>query len=413
MERRSFLQSAVLGSASASMLTASPLATSVPSKMKITRVRVYSPPKVNPTPNQSNLVVTIETDGGITGVGEGGISKDLVDNCAIFLIGQNPFEIDHLWQFMYRGYFYPAGREKLHALGALDMALWDIKGKALGVPVYELLGGLARKYIECYHTAGEVPGASREMSIKERAQATIEAGFRAYRTGPQDVPRGAPYNTHEIVLKTYENCVQIREGVGKYGDWAIDFHTRFDFSDAVRLAKLLEPLAPYFCEDPLRSDTLDNYSSLRQQTSVPIAAGEQWGNRWDYNKLVENQYLDYLRVTLPNVGGITEYMKIANMAETHTVGLIPHFTGPISTVALIHCAGTFTGPVLFEWAGTNYEVEHLGQWAEFKNGKWWFNERPGLGVEFDPSKCRLIGETTEAIVGRPEYYRPDGSFTEW
>jgi len=281
------------------------------------------------------------------------------------------------------------------------------------VPVYQLLGGLSRNHIECYHTAGEVPGITRDMPLKERAQATIAAGFRAFRTSTAELGRGVPYNTHEAVTKTYDECVQIREGVGKYGDWAIDFHTRLDFADAVRLAKLLEPLAPYFCEDPLRSDTLDNYPSLRQQTSVPIAAGEQWGNRWDFNKLVENQYIDYLRVTLPNVGGITEYMKIAAIAETHTVGLIPHFTGPISTVALIHCTGTFSGPVLMEWAGSDYEASHLPQWGEFKNGKWWFNERPGLGVDFDPSKCRLIGETTEAIANRPEFYRPDGSFTEW
>src|SRR3954469_18937206 len=113
-------------------------------KLKIRRVRFYQPQRANPTFNQSNRIVTVETDAGITGIGEGG-SKDMMEQCAPMLIGEDPSRIDHLWQFMYRGWFYPPGREKLHALGALDMALWDIKGKALGVPVYELLGGLARQ----------------------------------------------------------------------------------------------------------------------------------------------------------------------------------------------------------------------------------------------------------------------------
>ena len=128
---------------------------------------------------------------------------------------------------------------------------------------------------------------------------------------------------------------------------------------------------------------------------------------------MENELIDYVRVTLPNVGGITEYLKIGALCETHFVGLIPHFTGPISTAALIHCAAAFSGPVLFEYAGSNYAAAYLPQWADFKNGKWWFNERPGLGVEFDPSQCRQVAEITSGVTGRPEYYRPDGSFTNW
>ena len=410
MKRRSFLQSAVAGGVGANILnTATPAAGSV-AKMKITRVRAYMPPAFNPLGSQSNMVVTVETDAGITGIGEGGW-KELIENCARFLIGQNPMDTDRLWQLMYRGDFYPAGREKLHALGALDMALWDLKGKVLGVPVYHLLGGQSRKYIECYHTYGAIP---ENLSLKERARATIAAGFRAFRTGPGDLEQGDTYNTHERIPVIYEDCVQIREGVGKAGDWAIDFHTRFDLSDAIRLAALLEPLAPYFVEDPLRADAVEVYSAFRAHVKLPITAGEQWGCRWDFNKLVENQLIDYVRVTLPNVGGITEYTKIAALCETHFVGLIPHFTGPISTTALIHCAASFSGPVLFEYSAAERASEYLPQWADFKNGKWWFNERPGLGIEFDASKCRQVAEVTEPIGNRrPEYYRPDGSFTQW
>src|SRR5205823_7270175 len=140
---------------------------------------------------------------GITGIGEGG-SHDTVAECAGMLIGDDPSKIDYLWQLVYRGHFYPAGREKLHALGALDMALWDIKGKALGVPVYELLGGLARNHVECYSTAFPSKG-----TVRDTARACIQAGFRAYRSSVVDAPEGHAFQSHEIVRRTFEHCAEI------------------------------------------------------------------------------------------------------------------------------------------------------------------------------------------------------------
>ena len=125
-------------------------------------------------------------------------------------------------------------------------------------------------------------------------------------------------------------CQQVREGVGEGGDWAIDFHTRLDLPDAVRLCGLIEPLRPLFVEDPIRSENPEVYRTLRPMVRTPLAVGEHFGDRWDWNLLVENQLFDYSRVTLPNSGGITEYMKHAALCETHYVGLIPHFTGPVA-----------------------------------------------------------------------------------
>src|SRR5260370_18023692 len=262
------------------------------------------------------------------------------------IIGEDPSRIEYLWQMMYRGYFYPAGREKLDALGAIDLALWDIKGKALGVPVYDLLGGLSRDHVECYST-----GFPQRGSLKETARACVEAGFRAFRHATADPPPGQAFNSHQAVRKTYEDCVQIRDGVGKDSDWALDYHTRLDFPDAVRLSTLIEPLDPYFAEDLIRSENPDVYRELRKQVKVPIAVGEQFGSKWDVNKLVEEQLIDYTRVTFPNVGGITEYMKIAALCETHYAALLPHFTGPLSEAALVHACGVFSGPVLMEMLG--------------------------------------------------------------
>jgi L-alanine-DL-glutamate epimerase-like enolase superfamily enzyme len=412
VHRRTFFRS--LAAASVAGVATPTRAVAALSKNKITRVRVYAPPEPNPLFNQSDLVITIETEGGITGIGEGG-SKDTLEQCAGRLIGQDPQYIERLWQDMSRSFFYPPGREKEDALGALDLALWDIRGKTLGLPVHALLGGMVRNYCECYNTAGAIPGFRNDMSIKERAQLTIAAGYRAFRMGAADSPANTTYNTHERVNQLYEDCAQAREGVGKNGDWCVDFHQRFDLPDAVRGCNLIEPLAPYFVEDPVRTEAfLEDIPRLRRMAKVPIAAGEEWGNRWDFNKLVENHDIDYVRATLPNVGGITEMMKIAAICETHFVGIIPHFTGPISTAALVNSLGTFSGPVLMEYNFQGRTLPHLPVCLDFKNGKLYPNDRPGLGVEVDFKPLHQIAEITERVTKRAQtYFRPDGSITNW
>jgi len=407
MRRRSFLQVAGLGSA-AGWVGAAPIAKAAPASMKITRVRFYVNPESGPTFNQSAHMVTVETDQGITGVGEGG-DRETVEQCASMLIGEDPFRTDRLWQMMFRGYFYPAGREKLHALGALDLALWDIKGKALGVPVSDLLGGASRNYVECYST-----GFPSRGSLKETARACVDAGFRAFRYATADPPAGQPFNSHQMVDKTYQDCVEIREAIGKDHDWALDYHTRLDFPDAVRLSTLIEPLEPYFAEDLVRSENPEVYRQLRQQVKVPIAVGEQFGSKWDANALIEQHLIDYARVTIPNVGGITEYMKIQSLAETHYVGLVPHFTGPVAEAALVHACSAFSGPVLMEMLGDGtHKFPHLPECYDFRDGKLWPNRRPGLGVTLDTGPLKLAAEITERKRPIPMLARPDGSITNW
>lgn len=405
LNRRNFARLALSMTGSMAVMTERAFA-SLP-KIKITRIRCFRPPHPNPTVNQSDQIVTVETDAGITGIGEGG-TRDSVEQCAGMLIGEDPLRIEHLWQYLYRGYFYPPGREKLHAVGALDLALWDIKGKALGVPVYELLGGLTRNHIECYST-----GFPRKGSIGETARACVESGFRAFRMAVGDTQHEV-FDAHHSVGETAALCREVREAIGKDKDWAIDFHTRLDLSDAVELATQIEPLSPYFVEDPLRSENLDIYKDLRRRVRVPIAVGEQFGSRWDINELIERHLIDYSRVTLPNAGGITEFMKIATLCETHNVGMIPHFTGPIAVSALVHTLGAFSGPVLMEIGGAGPQpAAHLPLSFDFHAGRLWPNSRPGLGVEFDPKRAEQIAEITERHAPIPTFHRPDGSLTNW
>ena len=411
MNRRSFVRS--FAAAPGLGLAALPQAQAAIPKMKINRVRAYSPPNLNPLFNQSDMVVTVETDAGITGIGEGG-AKDTLEQCAGRLIGQDPRYIERLWQDMSRSFFYPPGREKMHALGALDLALWDIKGKALGLPVHAILGGMVRNYSECYNTAGSIPGIRPGMGIKERAQLTVAAGYRAFRMGAADTRGTSTFNTRERLNQLHEDCAQAREGVGKNGDFCIDFHQRFDLAEAMRGCELITDLAPFFVEDPVRAEAFaEDLPILRRTVKVPIAAGEEWGNRWDFNKLVEAHDIDFVRATLPNVGGITEMCKVGAICETHFVGIVPHFTGPIATAALVNCLGTFSGPVLMEYNFQGRTLPHLPVCLDFKDGKLYANDRPGLGVELDLKQLKLVTEVTEPITNRQLYYRPDGSITNW
>jgi galactonate dehydratase len=406
MERREFLKSTLAGACGVS--TAVSRAESVPSGMKITRVRVYNPTDTSGTSgwlNHSAIIVTVETDAGITGIGQGG-TRDMIQDCAGAIIGQDPLRTEYLWQRMYRGTFYPPGREKIHALGALDCALWDIKGKFLRTPLYQLFGGRARNYIECYQSLGTL----ELKNAKSEARKVMEKGFRAVRFHGIN-PEGGIFDSRKAVDLTAAICSELREGVGRDGGFILDAHTRFDLSDALRLCKLIEPLNPLFVEDPVRAITdTGSLKILRGQVSVPLAAGEQFGDRWDGTQpLVEQNIIDYLRVAIPNVGGITEYIKIAALCETHYVGLVPHFTAPIATAAVVHAITAYSGLVMNEVL-TSSLPPYLKEGYDFKDGRIYPNDRPGLGVEFNTGKINLIDEITQPrdVSG---YSRPDGSFT--
>ena len=430
MFRRSFLKS--LAAAPAAVLAGPLRLDAALPKAKVTKVSIYEPPNVNRLFNQSNMVVTVETDIGITGIGEGG-SRDTLEQCAGNLVGQDPFHIERLWQEMYVGWFYPPGREKMHAVGAMDLALWDIKGKALKLPIHQILGGSVRNYVECYATgnvrpAGEPapeggrggrgggggqPAGDPFDYIRRSAEATMAAGYRCYRMDASvggAIPDNV-FNQRERVHLVAEACKAARQGVGPKGDFNIDFHQKFDYIDALRCCKLIEEYEPYYVEDPVRDEHfLEDIPRLRKMTTCPLAPGEEWGARWDFNRLVENHDIDFVRVPLPNVGGITEMMKVAALCETHGVGIAPHFTGPISTAAQANCLSTFSGPVIFE---CNYRpLPYLPECLDFKNGKAYTNERPGLGVTLDVKQVKLISEVTQ--TGRRQFYtRPDGSVQHW
>jgi L-alanine-DL-glutamate epimerase-like enolase superfamily enzyme len=389
--------------------------------------------------NQSGLLVTVETDIGITGIGEGG-SPDLIRDLSGSVIGKNPFEIERLWHHMYMDTFYPPGREKIHGQGAIDLALWDIKGKALQLPLYDLLHGRIRNYVECYATTfrpagpaptgrgagaptqaqgggrglGEAGIANAGTALRERARAAMEAGYRVFRVDASiggAIPDNV-FNTHERVRLVAAACKEIRDGVGK-GDWMIDFHQKFDFADALRCCRLIEDYEPYLVEDPVRDEqALEEIPKLRQMTTCPLAHGEEWGQRWDFHRLIYNKDIDYIRATLPNVGGVTEMAKVMALCETSAVGIVPHFTGPVATATLVHVMSSFSGPALMEYNYGERPPAYLPEFLTFKDGKLYPNERPGNGVTVDFKALTEIGNFDQPRNSNV-YSRPDGSLTHW
>jgi galactonate dehydratase len=417
----------------------------------ITKIRVSYPLNYNANGpqafSQSNMVVLVDTDAGITGIGQGG-SPDTIRNVARSVIGKNAFDTEMIWQAVFMDGFYSPGKERLHALGAIDLALWDIKGKALNVPLYQLFGGQAREHIELYATSGlpqglVPPAEATAMGLKERAAATMAAGYRVYRvdsgilpstgragagaTGRGDTPgasaAGAPaggrgrggsmFDSRSRIRLIIQAVEQIRDGVGADGNWMIDLHQKFDFHEAVEVCRLMEPYRPFCVEDPVREEQFrTQIPKLRLLTTVPLAPGEEWGTRAEFSPLVEQRDIDFARASLPNVGGITEMLKIMAVCDTHKVGIVPHFTGPIATAGHMHTMMAFPGQVLMEYNQGDRPVPYMPEFLECRNGKVWPNDRPGLGVSVDEKQLTFIEAMTEAAPG-VTHRRPDGSLTHW
>ena len=423
---------------------------------KVTRIRVFYPqnydrngPQAFP---QSNMVVLVDTDAGITGIGQGG-SPDTVRNVARSVIGRNAFDTEMIWQGAYMDGFYAPGKERLHALGAIDLALWDIKGKALNVPLYQLFGGKAREHIELYATSGlpiglVPPAEAASMGLKERAAATMAAGYRVYRVDSGILPStgrsggaapsggaagrgagtpesagpggrggggrgGSLFDSRSRIPLIIKAVEQIRDGVGADGNWMIDLHQKFDFHEAVEVCRLMEPYRPFCVEDPVREEQFrTQIPKLRLLTTVPLAPGEEWGTLAEFSPLVEQRDIDFARASLPNVGGITEMLKIMAVCNTHRVGIVPHFTGPIATAAHMHTMMAFPGQVLMEYNQGERPVPYLPEFLECRNGKVWPNDRPGLGISVDEKQLTFVEEMKEGVPGVTQR-RLDGSLTHW
>lgn len=377
--------------------------------MKITDVTVYLAKDW-----RTYLYVVVDTDEGIYGVGEAGITgRELAVAGALehfkpLLIGQDPFRTEHIWQLLFRGGFFPAQRILTAAISAIDIALWDIKGKALGVPVYELLGGKVRDKVACYN---HCIGATVEALV-ESCRKSVDEGWKFLRWGLGHHPGNIfePRPAVDLAIREFE---AVRTAVGNEIELCLDVHTRLNLRDALRLCREVEPFRPYFVEDPLRAENPDSFKQLRSRTAVPLAAGEQFSSKWEFRQLIEEEWIDFARLDVCICGGITEAKKIAGWCETHYIDLAVHNPlGPVSAAAALHLnlsCPNFGVQELPQRPGASMPDAISGQ-PVWEAGYLLPLDKPGLGIEIDREAIqRYPFEITEL----PHLQREDGSVTNW
>ena len=383
-------------------------------QLKITEIKTYAV-RVG---IRNQFLLKVETDQGIFGWGESGLTgrekavAGAIEHYREFLIGRNAMQIGRIWQELYRSQYFEGGRVLQAAISAIDIALHDIKGKALGVPVYQLLGGKQREIIPSFASTGDSAG---EGAI-ERAKELQAMGFDAIRFFPigQDSPE--IFEPRQSIAATARILNKAREELGSEVVLGIDYHHRLSVAEAASFCNKLDKGVLDFLEEPIRDETPEAYESLRTMTDIPFAIGEEFASKWQFLPYIERGIHQFNRLDVCNVGGLTEAMKIAGWSEAHYVDLMPHNPlGPVCTAATIHFAAAVPN---FAWLETRSPEKALG----FDNSDFFpvqpqltgavypVSDAPGLGVEVNED---LLSRQSFAFWEAPHLRRTDGSVTNW
>lgn len=381
--------------------------------MKISRVETFLvPPRW--------LFVRIETDDGVVGWGEASLEghsdavRTVVDQFAEHLIGSDPSRIEDHWQVLTKGGFYRGGPVLASAVSGVDQALWDIKGRALGVPVHDLLGGAVRDRIRMYGwIGGDTPSG-----IMDAIEAQIAVGLTAVKMNASGVM--GPLGTTAEIDDVIQRVAVARDVLGPNRDVAVDFHGRFTLANARRIAPLLEPFRPFFLEEPVVPENSHLIAQLVQGTSVPIATGERLYSRQEFLPVLQAG-IAVAQPDLSHAGGISEVRRIAALAEVYDVQLAPHC--PLGPLALAAC-------LQVGFATPNYLIQeqsigiHYNQGAEvldyvmdktplmFVDGSVERLTGPGLGIDIDEAAVRAADARGHAWRS-PVWRHPDGGLAEW
>jgi galactonate dehydratase len=366
------------------------------------------------------LFLCIATDEGINGWGEhvvegrAGTVRTAVEELADLLVGEDPLRIEYHWQALTKAGFYRGGPILSSAVAGIDQALWDIAGKAYGVPVHQLLGGPVRDRARAYAWIG----GDNPAELANQAREQVEAGFTAVKMNGSGRP--LPLDTPAQLDATVDRVAAVREVLGHGRDIAVDFHGRMSTAMSRRLLPLLGPYRPMFVEEPVLPEYARDLRSVVESTSIPLATGERLYSRWDFRDVLSTG----LAVAQPDVshaGGISEVRRIAAMAETYDVAMAPHCPlGPIALAASLQLA----------FAVPNFLIQEQSNGIHYHRGNELFDylvdpdplraidgyiprlTRPGLGVDIDGHAVRRAAEIGHRWRN-PVWHHPDGSFAEW
>lgn len=384
--------------------------------LKITEVKT-----IVTCPGRNYVLVKIVTDEGIYGVGDAtlngrelAVAEALREHIGPWLIGKNSDNIEDIWQEIFRGTYWRGGPVLMTALSAVDMALWDLKGKRAGLPVYSLLGGRARNKVRVYM---HVHGGNFE-EVLEKCRRLLREGCSALRVSVnvQDLPKGV-WEPRSYLTVLPRLMAYLRENLGEKVDLLHDVHERLSPGQACQLARTLEPYKLFFLEDPVRPEHKESLRLIRQHTSTLLAAGEHYFTKWDCLPLIAEQLIDFIRVDLCHVGGITEGRKIAVLAEPYYVKTAFHGPSDISPVG--HAAN-----VHLDTATPNFGIQEyvkletvLPQTKEVFKGGPVYNagyvtvpEKPGLGVDIDEEAAERFPYRRRYL---PALRHTDGSVADW
>lgn len=391
--------------------------------MKVADIRTH----LVQIPGRLFHLVIVETEDGTIGLGESGLQRrPLAVNGAIahladWLIGQDAMRIEHLWQRMWRSGYYPASGSEASAVSAIDIALWDIRAKTFGVPLYQLLGGRVRDFVECFYEPGRAPGVqlSSEQAnavhggppeaAAAAAQALASAGHRFCRIGPGNP---SPFDARTSADRFVEQVAAVRKAVPEI-EIMLDLHTRFDPAQAKRLLLRLEPYDLFCVEDPLRSESVRAYEALRHATRVPLALGEQWYGKWRFAEALNAGILDFARPDVCLVGGVTEVRKVAAMCEAEMVPLLLHNPlGPVCTAVSVNLCMSLenAGPqeVGFPFSEMPQDLFDISLTVDGSSMD--VSDTPGHGVVLREENAKNYpGVPTEP----PYLVRIDGSYTNY
>jgi galactonate dehydratase len=352
------------------------------------------------------LFLKIHTNAGITGLGEP-ILEGRAKTCAEavkeiepYLLGKDPRQVAHHWQAIYRHAFYRGGPILTSALSGIDIALWDIKGKALGVPIYELFGGPTRQRVRVYAHAGS----------PERIKAAKAKGFTAFKTGPAKHRPARYVETPAEVRYAADRFAELRKAGGDDVDIAIDFHGAISPALAKVLIKALEPYQPMFIEEPCQAQNHDIMAEIARGTHLPIATGERVFTKWGFREVLEKKAATILQPDLCHAGGITECRLIAGMAEAYYAAIAPHCPlGPIALAAGVQLAASI--PNFLAQEQVTLGEGYLKQPFTVRKGYLDLPTGPGLGIELD--EHALADKIDHDWKNRAEYDADDGSVVDW
>ncbi len=382
--------------------------------MKVTNIELF---KVAPR----WLFLKISTDAGICGWGEPVIEGKAdtvaaaVKDLSFLVLGRNPFAIEDIFQTLYRGGFYRGGPILSSAISGIEQALWDIKGKAMGVPVYELLGGAVRERIKVYcWIGGDRPSNTVQAAQEKQAQGYSAVKFNG-------TPELDYIDSWSKIEAAVERVAGVREALGKDFGIAVDFHGRVHQAMARVLIKELEPYHLMFIEEPVLIENIEAFAELRRHTTTPLATGERNFTRWGFKDILTRGIADIIQPDLCHAGGIFEVRKIAAMAECFDVAVAPHCPlGPIALAASLQLDFCTPNAAIQEQSlGIHYNqgadlLDYLEDRTvfEYRDGYVFRNSLPGLGITVNEEKVRLAAEAGHDWKN-PVWRTDDGVVAEW